>query len=118
MKQKIETITIGVAVKNVKEATRWYKALLGDVESMEPEPGTVELKLTDTTWLQLDDTGYLKIGGRSSIIRFGTNDIDAAHALVKKLAAEVDDIETVEGVVSYFDFKDLAGNRLSYFQEL
>lgn len=118
MKQKIESITIGIAVKNVTEATGWYKSLLGDVEIMEPAPGTIELKLTDNTWLQLDDTGYLEVGGGSTIVRFETKDIDAAHELVKKLTSDIEDIILVEGVVKYFDFNDPAGNRLSYVQLL
>lgn len=118
MKPKIESITIGIAAKDVNEATKWYKALLGDIETMEPAPGTIELKLANNVWLQLDDTGYLKVGGGSAIIRFQTDDIDAANALVKNLTADVDDMVTVEGVVKYFDFKDPAGNRLSYVQLL
>lgn len=118
MNQKIESITIGIAVKNVSEAARWYKSLLGDVEIMEPAPGTIELKLTDNTWLQFDDTGYLEIGGGSSIVRLETKDIDAAHELVKKLTSDVEEIVSVEGVVKYFDFKDPSGNRLSYVQLL
>jgi lactoylglutathione lyase len=114
MKQNIENITIGIAVKDVKEAARWYKALLGDVETMEPAPGTMELQLTGNTWLQLDDTGYLEVGG--SIIRLETKDIDAMHKIVKKLMPDTGDIELVEGVIRYFDFKDPAGNRLSYYQ--
>jgi lactoylglutathione lyase len=114
MKQNIENITIGIAVKDVKEAVRWYKALLGDVETMEPAPGTMELQLTENTWLQLDDTGYLEVGG--SIIRLETKDMDAMHKIVKKLMPDTGDIEVVEGVIRYFDFKDPAGNRLSYYQ--
>ena len=118
MQQEIESITIGIAVRNVDEATKWYKSLLGDTEIVEPAPGTVELKLTDNVWLQFDDTGYLEIGGGSSIIRLETKDINSAYELVKELASEVEDIVTVEGVVKYFDFKDPAGNRLSYVQLL
>src|SRR5687768_16890603 len=114
MKQNIENITIGIAVKDVKEAARWYKALLGDVETMEPAPGTMELQLTGNTWLQLDDTGYLEVGG--SIIRLETKDMDAMHKIVKKLMPDTGDIEVVEGVIRYFDFKDPARNRLSYYQ--
>ena len=116
MTQKIEGVTIGIGVKNVADATEWYKSLLGDVETMEPAPGTMELQLTETTWLQLDDTGYLEVGGSSAIVRLETKDIDVAHAQAKKLSADVDEIETVEGVVKYFDFKDPSGNRLSYVQ--
>jgi lactoylglutathione lyase len=114
MKQNIENITIGIAVKDVEQATRWYKNLLGNVETMEPAPGVMELQLTENTWLQLDNTGDLKVGG--SIIRLETKDIDSIHTIVKKLMPDVGDIELVEGVIRYFDFKDLAGNRLSYYQ--
>lgn len=117
MKKEIKGVTIGIAVTDVTEATTWYKSLLGeDIEMMEPAPGTVELQLTDNVWLQLDDTGYLKPGGESSVIRLETNDIEAAHVLAKKLASDVEDIVTVEGVIQYFDFKDPWNNRLSYVQ--
>jgi catechol 2,3-dioxygenase-like lactoylglutathione lyase family enzyme len=112
--QKIESVTIGIAVSDVTEATRWYKNLLGDVETMEPAPGTVELQLSESTWLQLDDTGYLEVGG--SIVRFETKGIEAIHKVVKNLVADVGDIEVVEGVIQYFDFKDPAGNKLSFYQ--
>ena len=39
-----------------------------------------------------------------------------SHELAKKLASDVGDIVTVEGVVKYFDFKDPWNNRLSYVQ--
>ena len=42
MNQKIKGITIGIAVKDVKEGTKWYKSLLGEnIEIMEPAPGTI-----------------------------------------------------------------------------
>ncbi|MDX2141693.1 MAG: hypothetical protein SF123_26635 [Chloroflexota bacterium] len=114
MTQAVQSITIGIAVKDINLAANWYKALLGDVETMEPAPGTIELQLSENTWLQLDDTGDLKVGG--SIIRLETQDIDAIHTKVKALKSDVGDIVTVEGVVRYFDFEDPAGNRLSYYQ--
>ena len=116
MTQAVQSITIGIAVEDVNEAESWYKTLLGDVETIEPAPGTIELKLNENAWLQLDDTGYLKVGG--SIIRLETQDIDAIHKKVKALKLNVGDIEFVEGVVRYFDFEDPAGNRLSYYQLL
>ena len=114
----IETITIGIGVGNVTKATEWYKKLLGDVEVVEPAPGTVELQLSESTWLQFDDTGYLKVGGGSAIVRLSTKDIEITYKTVKSLASDVDDVETVEGVIRYFDFKDPSGNRLSYYQML
>jgi catechol 2,3-dioxygenase-like lactoylglutathione lyase family enzyme len=116
VKQLINSITIGIGVNDLKQATDWYKALLGDVETLEPAPGMFELKLSDNAWLQLDETGYLEVGGKSSILRLETTDIDASFQMVQKLTADVNNIETVEGVVKYFDFKDPAGNLLSFYQ--
>ncbi len=112
----IETITIGIGVKNVAESVEWYKKLLGEVKVVEPTPGTIELQLNESIWLQLDDTGYLEVGGGSAIIRLSKEDIEATHENVRSLASDVDNIETVEGVISYFDFKDPDGNRLSYYK--
>jgi len=116
MKQNIKGISIGIGVKNAQEALDWYKQLLGNVEVMEPVPGLFELKLSDTTWLQLDDTGYLELGGKSSIIRFETENIENAYELTKKITSDIEEINVVDGVVKYFDFKDLSGNRLSFVQ--
>ncbi|NJL53975.1 hypothetical protein HC928_01635 [bacterium] len=55
----------------------------GDVTTMEPAPGTIELQLSENAWLQLDDSGDLKVGG--SIIRLETDDIEAIHTKVKAL---------------------------------
>ncbi len=114
MVQAIQSITIGIAVDDVTEALGWYKTLLGDVETMEPAPGTIEMQLSENTWLQLDDTGDLTVGG--SIIRLETQDIDTVHKKVKMLSPDIGDIERVDGVIQYFDFEDNAGNRLSYYQ--
>ncbi|MDA0243760.1 MAG: VOC family protein [Chloroflexi bacterium] len=114
MKQSIASITIGIAVNDVEEASRWYQTLLGDVETMEPAPGVIELQLMENVWLQLDGTSDFKIS--ESIIRLETKDIDFIHKKVKKLMPDVGDVELVEGVIRYFDFKDLAGNKLSYYQ--
>jgi catechol 2,3-dioxygenase-like lactoylglutathione lyase family enzyme len=118
VEQRIQSVTIGLAVRNVTEAATWYKSLLGDVETMEPAPGTLELKLTADTWLQLDDTGYLTLGGGSAVVRLQTHDIVGEHARVKRLTTDVEEIVIVEGVVTYFDFKDPSGNRLSFVQLL
>lgn len=116
MKQNIKGISIGIGVQNAQEALSWYKQLLGNVEVMEPVPGLFELKLSDTTWLQLDDTGYLELGGKSAIIRLETESIEDSFILTKKITSDVEEINVIEGVVKYFDFKDPSGNRLSFVQ--
>jgi len=118
MVQAIKGISIGIGVKNAQKALSWYKDLLGDIEVMEPVPGLFELKLTETTWLQLDDTSYFEVGGGSVIIRIETESIESAHDQTQKLIKDVEEITVVDGVVKYFDFKDPSGNRLSFVQVL
>lgn len=118
MLKGIEGITIAISVKNEKEALDWHKTLLVEVEIMEPVPGLFELQLTTTTWLQFDDTGYLEVGGGSTIIRFETKDIEKAYEQAQRLASDIGKIIIVEDIVKYFDFKDPPGNRLSFVQVL
>lgn len=118
MKHLVKGISIAVGVKNAQESLIWYKELLGDVEVVEPVPDLFEIRLSDNTWLQLDDTGYIQVGGESTIIRFETENIEDVHTQVLKLSSDVEEIIEVEGVVKYFDFKDPSGNRLSFVQVL
>lgn len=114
----IETITITIGVKNAQKAAEWYQSLLGDVEQFDPGIGAIELKVTDSTWLQLDESGDAQAHSDGMTVRFSTHDISAAHQAASRLSQEVDPIETIEGVASFFDFKDPDGNRLSYVQIL
>lgn len=114
----IETITITIGVKNAQKAAEWYQSLLGEVEQFDPGIGAIELKVTDSTWLQLDESGDTKAYGNGMTVRFSTDDITTAHQTATRLSREVSPIETVEGVASFFDFKDPDGNRLSYVQIL
>lgn len=113
-----KSITIGIGVSNAESALKWYTSLLGELEVLEPVPGMFELKLTETTWLQLDDTGYLEPGGKSTVIRFETTDIEASFVKAKSLAVKIENINVVEGLVKYFDFEDPSGNRLSFVELL
>lgn len=106
MGREIKSITIGLAVDEVQEVARWHQTLLGEVEMIEPSPGAIELKLCNNVWLQLDDTGYLEVGGKSSVLRLETDNIESTYKTVKDLAGEVDEIEEVEGGLKYLDFKD------------
>lgn len=116
MSRDIKAVVIGLGVDDVQAAAEWYRSLLGDVEVIEAAPGIVEVAVSDDVWIQLDDTGYLEAGGNSSIVRFETDDINAAYLMTEGLVDEIEGIEEFDGMISYFDFKDPYGNRLSYYQ--
>ena len=113
---KIKSITIGLPVSNLNEATDWYRELLGNPEVINPAPDVSELSLTSTSWLQLFQVENSK--SNPTILRFESNDIVASHELALKHGVQVGDVETVPGFVKYFDFKDPYGNALSFYELL
>ena len=113
---EIKSVTIGIPVTNMDNATKWYRSLLGNVEEMEPAPGVWEFSLTPTTWLQLFEVKNSQ--SNPTVVRFESSDINASHELALKISKEVTEIESVPEVVSYFDFKDPFGNSLSFYELL
>ncbi len=110
------SITFGLPVSDVEGAVRWYRALLGDVPQITPAAGVTEFEVLPNCWLQLIRADApLEPGG---IVRIGARDVRAAHERVRRLGCEPTAIQTVPGVISFFDFRDPYGNRLGYYQVL
>ena len=112
----IVSVTIGLPVPELEAATKWYRQLLGSVEEMDPAPGVREFSLTPTCWLQIFEVDTSE--PNPAVLRFESSDIAASHALVLNLATDVGEIESVPGVVAYFEFRDPSGNPLSFYQLL
>jgi len=113
---RINSVTIGIPVSNLKEATDWYREILGNPEVINPAPDVAELSLTSTSWLQLFQVKNSE--SNPTILRFESNDIVASHELALKHGVQVGDVETVPGFVKYFDFRDPYGNALSFYELL
>lgn len=114
--KKYRTITIGIKVKNLAESDKWYKTLLGELERLTPVDGILELKLDEGIWLQLIEKHNSK--NTSSIIRLEVRDLKVEKDRLEKYLIPTGEIQTVEGVISYFEFQDLDGNNLSFYQLL
>jgi catechol 2,3-dioxygenase-like lactoylglutathione lyase family enzyme len=104
-------VTIGIPVRDLSEATTWYRELLGSRTEIEPAPGVWEIELRPHCWLQL--FGSEQAGESAGVVRVGVRDIEVGHARIRKLGADPSPIETVPGAVRSFEFRDPYGNRLS-----
>ncbi len=110
--KKFKSITIGIPVKNPGASLKWYKNLFGDVKVIEPAKDVIELQLNDETWLQLIQADKKTESG--SILRLEVEDIKAAELKLNTLNIISTPIKSVEGVISFVEFEDLDGNKLSF----
>jgi catechol 2,3-dioxygenase-like lactoylglutathione lyase family enzyme len=113
----IETtsITVGIPVGELEEATRWYARLLDAGPDIEPVEGIVEFEVRDGVWLQLFEGSG---GSGESVIRLGVPDVDAARERLGGLGFEVGEVERVPGVIAFCDIADPWRNQLSLYQVL
>lgn len=114
MDDRIASMTVGLPVLELREATEWYRRLLGSRPEINPAPGVREFEIVPQFWLQLFVSQ--QVGESACVVRFGVSNIEAEHERIRELGAEPSPIETVPGVVRYFDFRDPYGNRLSCYQ--
>lgn len=114
MRSQTSSMTVGIPVRDLSEATAWYRALLGSRREIAPAPGVHEFELLPRSWLQL--LASAKAERSECIVRIGVCDIDVEHKRVSELGGDPSPIETVPGVVRYFEFWGPYGNRLSFYQ--
>ena len=113
---KVKTFTVGLPVTDLNSAVEWYRRLLGEVEEVNPAPGVWEFQIVPSGWLQLFESEINE--PNQSVVRFESHDIEASRMLASSLSINLDQIETVPDAVSYFDFQDPFGNRLSFYELL
>lgn len=109
-----KSTTISIPVKNLNKSTEWYKKLLNIESTITPVPGLLEFKINENTWVQLFESD--KISPAENTMRFEVSTIEKEHKRLKRFIPDIMEVEYIEGVVAYFDFEDLDGNRLSFYQ--
>lgn len=112
----INNSTVGVPVKNMKEAKSWYSTFLGDRKTIQPVPKIFEYEISNGFWLQLIEDESLKPG--DGAIRFGVTDIKAEQARIKSQGLKISEIQEIPGVIFLCRLTDPFGNNLSLYQEI
>ncbi|HEX7057709.1 MAG TPA: VOC family protein [Bacilli bacterium] len=112
----IESVTVGIPVKDIQEAVTWYERIFGTVTGFEPVPGIREIEINPGFWLQLLEVDEINPG--QGIVRFGVFGIEAERERLLRLNIEVGPVHRINGVVAYCNFCDPYGNRLGLYETL
>ena len=107
------SVTIGIPVSDLQAASRWYEQILDKPPDIEPVPGIREFEIAGT-WIQLDEGQPVR---GNWTLRIGVTDLNAERQRLEKLGLKLGETRTVPDVISYFNFYDPDGNRLSCYQE-
>ena len=109
----LTSVTIGVPVKSLAKASRWYEQSLGLEAHIDPASGIREYELLPGCWLQLSETDPTS---SEHCVLLGVTELEAERARLVENGVEVGEVQRVEGVISFFDFKDPDGNNLGLYR--
>lgn len=108
----IKNVLAGVAVRDVQDAIRWYKMLLGREPDTQPMEGLVEWQFDGGGWLQVNENKMLS--GRS-FVTFVESDFESRLRTLKKSGIEPKSITRGENV-SVIIITDPDGNQIVFAQ--
>ena len=112
----LTSVTIGLPVASLPDASAWYARLLGRTADLEPVAGIEEFEPVPGCWLQLFEGAPGQ--GCQCVVRFGVTDIQAARGRLLGIGIPVSPVERVDGVIAFCDLADPWGNQLSLYQVL
>lgn len=106
------SVTVGIPVEDLAASTAWYDAVLDCRPALAPAPGIVEYEVAGI-WIQL--IGGQR-GSRGWVLRYEVEDLAAERERLSGLGISVGEVQTVPGLISFFDFADPDDNALSCYQ--
>ncbi|HEY5320611.1 MAG TPA: VOC family protein [Galbitalea sp.] len=109
--------TVSIPVENQDAALQFFIGTLGftllrDLPTLNGGRW-IEIAPTDTSVILTLEPATPKTTRGSIGIRFTTDDIDAAHSVLRERAVETDDILRWPGIPAMFAFRDPDGNAFS-----
>ena len=107
------SVTIGVPVRSVVEASRWYERCLRLTGHIDPASDIREYELVPGCWLQLSETNTAP---SEHCLLLGVADLEGERERLVNIGVDVGQIQRVEGVIAFVDFKDPDGNNLGFYQ--
>jgi catechol 2,3-dioxygenase-like lactoylglutathione lyase family enzyme len=109
---KLTSVTIGIPVTSVEQASDWYERCLELEGHIDPAADIREYELVPGCWLQLSETDTAP---SEHCLLLGVAELDRERERLAQLGVEMGDIQRVEGVIAFCDFKDPDGNNLSLY---
>ena len=111
---QVTSVTIGVPVRDLAAAKRWYESLLQlEGADLEPAEGVAEYEIGGC-WVQLREGHPGRAAGSGWALRLGVADLESERARLILLGVKMGPIRS-HGVLSFCHFNDLDGNRLSLY---
>lgn len=111
-------MTLQVQVGDLDRARTFYGGVFGSGPEFEPDDDLLEWRVgAGEIWLQVVGVAG-EIRPLLNRVRFRVTDLPAAHAAVRAEGGDATAIDTLPGVVRWFDLTDPWGNRLGYYEDL
>lgn len=112
-------LTIQVEVGDLQRARQLYESLLGAEAEFEPHEDLVEFRVIPgaEVWLQLVGVER-RVRPLANRVRFGTDDLDKAHAATAGAGLAPGSITLLPGVVRFFDVADPWDNAVGFYQDI
>jgi predicted enzyme related to lactoylglutathione lyase len=108
-----DVITL-IKVSDIERSKEWYTRLFGKGPDLEPFPGNVEFKLGGA-WVQIS-VGDVRPSSWSLQLEVGN--LSRERERLRSVGVEATEMQTVPGVIRFFDLADPDGNRMRWFQVL
>lgn len=114
---QMRAVTFGIPVRDLEAATTWYQKVLqvGDPD-LKPAEGIAEFNL-GLFWLQLEEAPE-RAGLHGVTVNVEILDLAEQHTRLESAGIRLTDIESVPGVVEYFEAVDADDNRLGFVKLL
>jgi len=108
-----EAITV-IKVSDLPKSREWYSRLFGKCPDLEPFPGNGEFEVGGA-WVQISNG---KVRPSSWSLELEVRDLTRERQRLREAGIAATEINTVPGVISYFDLSDPDGNSMRWFQVL
>lgn len=114
---QIRMVTFGMPVRDLAAATTWYQKVLQVGEpDLKPTADIAEFDL-GSFWIQLEEAPE-RAGLQGITVNIEVPNLAEQHRRLESAGVRLTDIESVPGVVEYFEAVDADDNRLGFVKVL
>ncbi len=110
----VREVITEIAVSDLERSREWYARLFGKKQDLEPFKGNVEWRIGGA-WVQISK-GEVKPSSWG--LRVEVRDLAREHERLRKVGIEVQEVQTLAGIITSFGIRDPDDNDLLFFQVL